>query len=114
MAVSCRTRRPAVDVRAGGAGLGASSVADAARTERVFTAIYYVNEVAAGSSGGELRLWPAGSYRAVELAPLADRLVVFDSSLLHEVLPNRAARPRCAYTQWFSAVGGAELPDAWG
>ena len=39
--------------------------------------------------------------------PPTDRLVVFDSTLTHEVVPVRldGAR-RCAFTQWFSAVGG--------
>ena len=79
---------------------------------RVYTAIYYAPDPQApwadvDASGGALRLWPAGSYEAAELAPLADRLVVFDSTLTHEVVPVRldGAR-RCAFTQWFSAVGG--------
>ena len=73
--------------------------------ERVFTAIYYVNDGWVAGEGGELRLWPNGSEQsAVELAPIADRLVVFDSRLLHEVRTNLGVRPRCAWTQWYSAV----------
>ena len=75
---------------------------------RAFTAIYYLGDgpwTADGDvGGGALRLWPAGSYEAVELAPVGDRLVVFDSTLSHEVRPNEADERRCAFTQWFSAV----------
>ena len=60
------------------------------------------------ASGGALRIWPHGSYEAVELAPIADRLVVFDARWTHEVMPVKAhGARRCAFTQWFSALGAA-------
>ena len=41
---------------------------------------------------------------AVEIAPVGDRLVVFESLLTHEVLPVRLRERRCAFTLWLSAV----------
>lgn len=78
-----------------------------AQVGRVYTAIYYPNRAVWGADdGGELRIWPEGAYEAVEVEPIGDRLVIFDSSLVHEVLPlsPSAPEPRCAFTQWFSAV----------
>jgi len=69
--------------------------------DRAYTAIYYAN--GAEPLGGELRLWPDGAYAAVDVRPVGDRLVVFDSSLLHEVLPNEDDTQRCAFTMWFSS-----------
>jgi hypothetical protein len=78
---------------------------------RVYSAVYYANDPAvpwhdAAASGGGLRIWPSGSYTAVQIAPVGDRLVVFDSRLVHEVLPVRHEHGRrCAFTMWYSAVG---------
>ena len=82
---------------------------------RVFTAIYYPNVGwEDDTAGGELRIWPEGSYEAIEIPPKGDRLVVFIANMSHEVLPVKAAsgsgsvaQRRCAFTQWFSAV----VPD---
>ena len=79
---------------------------------RLFTAIYYPNsgeEVWGKQSGGggALRLWPEGSYESVEVSAVGDRLIVFSSTLGHEVLPvvtSTAGVQRCAFTSWFSAV----------
>ena len=76
---------------------------------RMYTVIYYANDPrdrwGDHASGGAMRLWPRGSYEAVILPPVADRIVVFDSALMHEVVPVRlAAAKRCAFTQWFSGV----------
>ena len=83
---------------------------------RKLTVIYYLNEHWQPGHGGELRIWPrdgapaslkhdisdAGSTDAepppVIVEPLADRLLLFISSLEHEVLP--AWRPRYALTTW--------------
>lgn len=68
---------------------------DAAPTRpsgRKVTAIYYMND---WSVGGELLVWPG----PIKIAPLADRLVVFRSSLEHQVLPTTATR--LALTAWF-------------
>ena len=63
---------------------------------RKLTAIYYVNAQWRAADGGELQLWP-GDAPPVRVAPRADRLVIFISSLWHEVLPawgSRCARRR--------------------
>ena len=67
---------------------------------RKLTVIYYVNAGWHPAHGGELRLWPEpeGAAPPVVLAPVADRLVCFISSLEHEVLP--AWAPRFALTTW--------------
>ena len=109
---------PHEDERSGGVERGADgggedgSGAEAggeATLARSYTAIYYATDPDAPwadeASGGALRLWPRGSYEAIVLPPKADRLVVFDATLTHEVMLVRlAAGRRCAFTQWFSAV----------
>lgn len=89
---------------------------------RKLTVIYYLNAHWQPGHGGELRIWPAtsggdgdaqraasaageggttaedASAEPVVVAPVADRLVLFISSLEHEVLP--AWRPRFALTTW--------------
>ena len=66
---------------------------------RKLTVIYYLNEQWEQGHGGELRIWPTdGSDETVTIEPLADRLLLFISSLEHEVLP--AWRPRFALTTW--------------
>ena len=66
---------------------------------RKLTVIYYLNEGWRPEHGGELRIWPEqGDPQPVTLAPRADRLLVFISSLEHEVLP--AWAPRYALTTW--------------
>ena len=60
--------------------------------------IYYLNAEWETSHGGELVLWPSDSAPPVRVPPLADRLLLFVSSLEHEVLP--AWRPRYALTTW--------------
>ena len=78
---------------------------------RRYTAIYYPNDPSLPwedheSSGGALRLWPKGSYEAISIPPVADRLVVFESHLTHEVQRVRlSGGRRCAFTAWYSAVG---------
>lgn len=87
-------------------------------SRRRLTAIYYVNPEWQQSDGGVLRLHhPTGS--AADIAPLLDRMVLFDSRIEHEVLAmsktskaskksgakryqgRRQPAPRCAITQWF-------------
>ena len=70
-----------------------------ARATRKLTAIYYprFEPAWAPGSGGELRVVLAdGSNTTV--SPLADRLILFNSELLHEVLP--AQSPRVSLTAW--------------
>ena len=65
---------------------------------RKLTAIYYLNPSWHSKAAGELRLWDAcGGVRLVE--PRNDRLVVFRSSLEHEVLSTKI--DRLALTTWF-------------
>lgn len=59
---------------------------------RLLTAVYYLNE---HWKGGALRIG------AVDVEPAADRLVVFESSALHQVLPTFSRR--WALTQWWYA-----------
>jgi hypothetical protein len=65
---------------------------------RKLTMIYYINAGWQPGHGGELRLWPADEAPPVVIEPHADRLLLFISSLEHEVLP--AWRPRYALTTW--------------
>ena len=68
---------------------------------RKLTVIYYLNAHWQPGHGGELRIWPSDDEETetpVVVEPRADRLVVFISSLWHEVLP--AWRPRYALTTW--------------
>jgi Flp pilus assembly protein TadD len=67
-------------------GQRAGESASESGVERIFTAIYYTAP-GARVAGGALRLWPAGSYQSIELHPVGDRLIVFASSLTHEVMP---------------------------
>lgn len=68
---------------------------------RKLTVIYYLNANWEPGHGGELRIWPADDEHTetpVVVEPIADRLVIFISSLEHEVLA--AWRPRYALTTW--------------
>ena len=69
------------------------------RNGRVLTCILYLNPDWEEACGGALRLYCGG--RAVEIAPLLDRLVVFwsDTRCPHEVLPAHATR--YAITVWY-------------
>ncbi|RMZ56223.1 hypothetical protein APUTEX25_002413, partial [Auxenochlorella protothecoides] len=68
---------------------------------RCITAIAYLNPGWQPWQGGELRLYPWPS-EAVDIAPLNDRLVLFSSkTMLHRVLPSRAADRYC-FTMWLS------------
>ena len=84
------------------------------------TAIVYLRHGSAWSpaEAGELRLWPSSAQSpsqsallvagsAVDVEPLAGRLVLFDSRLAHEVRPWRAegGRVRCALTLWVHDAG---------
>ena len=68
----------------------------------MLTAIYYVNRAWRDGDGGLLRLHLDANL-TVDVAPHADRLVVFRSEIEHEVLPYAGGRgrQRCALTQWY-------------
>jgi SM-20-related protein len=72
---------------------------------RIFTAIVYLNPGWTPEDGGRLRAWCGEE--AVDIDPLAGRLVMFRSDALpHEVLP--AWAPRYTLTAWFR--GGELVP----
>ena len=78
-----------------------------ARTQRKLTAIWYpLSEPRwEEGAGGELVIQrPRGTpSREMRVAPRTDRLVLFHSELIHEVLP--CAHPRISLTSWAHGVG---------
>ena len=75
-------------------------------TNRLFTAIVYLNRDWRPEHGGRLRAWVRG--QPLEVDPLWDRLVIFRSEAVpHEVLP--AWAPRFAAAAW---MRGAEAIPA--
>ena len=67
---------------------------------RKLTVIYYLNAEWQEGHGGELQIWPTEELEEVpvRVPPIADRLLIFVSSMWHEVLPSW--RPRYALTTW--------------
>ena len=67
---------------------------------RKLTVIYYLNDQWGARPRGELRIWPSdeADEEPVTIELVADRLLIFISSLEHEVLP--AWCPRYALTTW--------------
>jgi len=64
------------------------------RTRRL-TFVFYFYGSPERPSGGELRFSPKGAWHGpLDVRPLPNRLVFFDSSVTHEVLPVRAASSR--------------------
>lgn len=69
----------------------------AGRRERAVSGVFYLNGHWQPQDGGQIRLQDLqGQWH--EWLPLANRLVLFDSDLLHEVLP--ATRPRQSIASW--------------
>ncbi|KAL0029367.1 hypothetical protein WJX77_002479 [Trebouxia sp. C0004] len=67
---------------------------------RRVTAIFYLNSDWQHSHGGQLQLFPFPD-SPVEIAPIADRLVLFSSCrMLHRVLPSQ--KERYCFTIWLS------------
>jgi len=64
---------------------------------RVVSTVLYLNKDWEPAHGGELCIYPE-SGPALNMAPLEGRLVLFESTLPHEVLENRA--PRYSITGW--------------
>lgn len=79
-----------------------------ARAERKLTLLYYPPTVAAGVAGGALRVQLAGGAGTREVAPRADRLVLFNAELPHEVLP--AEGTRLSLTVWGHGRGARLQP----
>lgn len=89
-----------------GAGTGYVRHRDASPEHpgRRVTAIYYLNPDWVDADGGQLRIWPndAGGddiEHATLISPLCDRLLLFTSTLEHEVTPS--FNTRFALTSWF-------------
>ena len=71
------------------------------RNGRKLTVLYYLNHSWKQGDGGELRMYAPDGAVLEDVAPIADRLVVFfsDERVPHEVLPAHAER--FAITHWF-------------
>ena len=68
---------------------------------RFITCIWYLNPNWSPGDGGELRLYPFPASSAITIAPLHDRMVLFQSrSMLHRVLPS--LKDRYCFTIWLS------------
>lgn len=87
-----------------------SATAASEPLQRQLTCLFYLNDPAS-IQGGSLRVYDPFSSTApsscpfLDIAPLAGRLVVFNSTLVeHQVLP--AFKPRVALTFWVSGTGG--------
>lgn len=65
------------------------------RQERAVSAVFYLNEGWTGEDGGQIRLQDRHEAWH-EWLPLGNRLVLFDSDLLHEVCPARRRRQSIA------------------
>ena len=88
---------------------------DEALDGRKVTAIFYLNPSWKPGEGGELRLYPWPS-PPLDIAPIADRLVLFSSTRMwHRVLPS-GMRDRACFTIWMSQssrrYGRARLSSA--
>lgn len=81
-----------------------------ARASRKLTAIYYpcFEPEWSPGDGGELRVMLANGSRSQHVVPRADRLVLFESGLQHEVLPSRVSR--ISLTVWGLGIGARQLP----
>lgn len=68
---------------------------------RVYTLVYYLNPAWKTEYGGGLRLYFTvdGQQNTFTVDPIADRLIIFPSSIEHEVLPT-IGPPRWAVTLW--------------
>ena len=75
-------------------------------SDRVLTALLYLNPGYDSAQGGCIRLWPrAGDPAFVVVAPLGGRLLLFDSAAVeHEVLPVHSGE-RWALSAWFTRKG---------
>ena len=71
---------------------------------RKLTCLCYFNNDWAAEHGGQLRIWPQGSDDSisfVDIDPIGGRMVVFRSSLWHQVFPTED-RDRYALTAWLT------------
>ena len=75
-------------------------------SDRVLTALLYLNPGYDAAQGGQLRMWPrAGDSACLDLQPIGGRLLLFDSAAVeHEVLPVHSGE-RWALSAWFTRKG---------
>ncbi len=59
---------------------------------RSISVVFYINPSWKNGDGGELILYPNNKNTPVEIAPIAGRLAVFESTIEHEVLPSLIER----------------------
>ncbi len=69
--------------------------------DRRISCVYYLNKIWQPRYGGELCIYNSEQECMASIFPLANRLVCFDSSLLHEVLPTKHIRYSIA--GWFKS-----------
>lgn len=88
-------------------------------TVRMITAVYYLHRQPRGFDGGELQLHPFGDGQPLQIEPADNRLAIFPSMLLHEVLPVTVASgdfrdSRFSVSCWFDRLlpntGNKTLP----
>lgn len=59
---------------------------------RRISIVFYINPSWKNGDGGELILYPNNHSEPIEIAPLAGRLAIFESTMEHEVLPSLIER----------------------
>ena len=85
-------------------------------SDRVISTVYYFHREPKGFSGGELALYPfGGTEPALLIEPVNNRLALFPSLALHEVLPvccpgDLFADARFAINCWIHRERGAQYP----
>lgn len=67
--------------------------------KRKYTNIFYLNQNYISAHGGQLGLFTKVDDVKVEIEPVGNRIVTFESQLEHEVLPTHSSR--LAITAWF-------------
>lgn len=74
--------------------------------QRLLTVLFYLNEGWQKQHGGALKVYPSDA-SPLTIHPIGGRVVVFPSSVPHEVLP--CHRHRSALTAWFRRPQGSSL-----
>lgn len=69
--------------------------------DRKISCVYYLNETWQPSYGGELCIYNTAQQPIIRITPFGNRLVYFDSTLLHEVLPTE--HMRYSITGWLKS-----------
>ena len=99
--LGARTLEMQLAVYAAGAGYRKHRDTLAGSASRRATVIYYANPTWAPGDGGELEVWEPDGARVIE--PLADRTVVFRSSVVEHAVREVVLGPRVAVSGWLRA-----------